>query len=169
MRKLIILTVLLLCLAVVTTMLGLAVTEQEGQGQARKGARKAARQGQLAEPANTGQDPGEARKPNLPEAKIAGEVASVRVSPEDGTADWPALAVTADGAVWVAYVEWNGKDADRVVVRRRAPGADPAAGWGAPIVLEDGNWDHYSPAIVALNRLRERRDGFLVGAKRRRL
>ncbi|MGH6962208.1 MAG: TolB family protein, partial [Dongiaceae bacterium] len=83
---------------------------------------------------------------NLPDAKIAGEIPAVRVSPEDQTADWPALAVDNSGAAWIAYIEWNGRDADRVVVRRRAAGGDQ---WGEPIVLDDGSGDHYSPAIVA--------------------
>ncbi len=82
---------------------------------------------------------------NLPEARIAGEIPSVRVSPEERTADWPAVAVGSDGTVWIVYIEWNGKDADRVVVRRRAPGAER---WSEPVELEDGNGDHYAPAVV---------------------
>jgi len=83
---------------------------------------------------------------DLPPAEVAGEIESERVSPEDTTADWPALAAAADGSVWMAYVEWNGSDADTVVVRRRSPEGT----WGGPIVLRDGNWDHYLPAIVAV-------------------
>ncbi len=82
---------------------------------------------------------------NLPEAKIAGELPGSRVSPEEITADWPAAAVTSDGATWVAWIEWDGKGADRVVLRRSSDGA----AWAAPIVIEDGNWDHYSPALVS--------------------
>ncbi len=82
----------------------------------------------------------------LAPAEVAGEIESQRVSPADMTADWPALASAVDGSLWAAYVEWNGADADAVVVRRRSPEGT----WGGPIVLPDGNWDHYMPAIVAV-------------------
>lgn len=82
----------------------------------------------------------------LPPAEVAGEIPSQRVSPEGLTADWPALATGADGSLWTAYVEWDGADSDRVVVRRRLPGGD----WGPAIEVADGNWDHYLPAIVGL-------------------
>ena len=45
----------------------------------------------------------------------------------------------------MAYVEWNDKDADRVLVKRR----DPQGKWGNAIELADGNWDHYSPTLAA--------------------
>ncbi|MYB51713.1 MAG: hypothetical protein F4X77_05865, partial [Acidobacteriia bacterium] len=76
----------------------------------------------------------EVRAADLPPAEVAGEIESERVSPDDMTADWPALAAAADGSVWLAYVEWNGSDADAVVVRRRSPEGT----WGGPIVLDDG-------------------------------
>ncbi len=82
----------------------------------------------------------------LPPAEVAGEIPSQRVSPEEITADWPALAAGADGSLWTAYVEWDGADSDRVVVRRRSPSGD----WGPAIEVADGNWDHYLPAIVGL-------------------
>ena len=44
----------------------------------------------------------------------------------------------------MAYVEWDGKGADRVVVARGDKGATP----GKPIVLDDGGWDHYWPAVA---------------------
>jgi hypothetical protein len=78
------------------------------------------------------------------EAKIAGEVAAQRASDPNKQSDWPAIAWSADGALWTIYIEWNDKNADRVVVRRR----DPQGQWGAPIPIDDGNWDHYSPTIV---------------------
>jgi hypothetical protein len=59
--------------------------------------------------------------------------------------DWPAIAYGSDGTLWTIYIEWNDKDADRVLVRRRSP----QGAWSAPIAIDDGNWDHYSPAIVA--------------------
>lgn len=59
--------------------------------------------------------------------------------------DWPAIAYSADGTLWTIYIEWNDKDADRVLVRRRSP----QGAWSAPVALDDGNWDHYSPVIVA--------------------
>ena len=83
---------------------------------------------------------------DLPPAEVAGELPSQRVSPEGVTADWPALATGADGSLWTAYVEWDGAESDRVVVRRRHPSGD----WGSAIEVADGNWDHYLPAIVTL-------------------
>ena len=46
---------------------------------------------------------------------------------------------------WSAYIEWNGKDSDRVVVRKRGP----AGTWSAPIYINDGNWDHNMTSIAA--------------------
>ncbi len=82
---------------------------------------------------------------NLPPATLAGEIPASRVSDPGKQGDWPAVAASEDGSIWAAWVEWNDKDADRVLVRRR----DPQGNWGAPIELKDGNWDHYSPQIVA--------------------
>ena len=93
---------------------------------------------------------GQEQEDHVPEdqrpAEIAGEIPSLRVSDQGRTADWPALASGADGSLWLAYVEWDGQDADRPVVRRRSP--DGA--WGDPVPLDDGNWDHYLPEIVAV-------------------
>ncbi len=88
----------------------------------------------------------EVRAQDLPLATIAGSVSSERISPEGITADWPALATGDDSSLWVAWIEWNGRDADQVVVRRR----DPAGTWEEPVRIEDGNWDHYMPAIAAV-------------------
>ncbi len=82
----------------------------------------------------------------LPPADVAGEIESERISPEGKTSDWPALAAATDGSLWAAYVEWSGTDSDVVSVRRRSPEGD----WGDPVYLDDGNWDHYLPAIVAV-------------------
>ena len=82
----------------------------------------------------------------LPPAEVAGNVPAQRVSPADRTADWPALAAGADGSVWIAYIEWNGHDADRVVIRRKSASGD----WEEPVVPDDGNHDHYLPEIVAV-------------------
>ena len=82
----------------------------------------------------------------LEPATIAGEVSADRISREDVTSDWPALAAGPDGSLWAAYVEWDGEDSDKVVVRRR----DPRGAWGDPAILDDGNWDHYLPAIAAV-------------------
>src|SRR5579872_2105176 len=81
---------------------------------------------------------------NMPAAKIAGEIPGDRVSDPNKQSDWPAIAASADGSLYAVYVEWNDKDADRVVLRRR----DPAGAWGRPVAIDDGNWDHYAPAIV---------------------
>ena len=92
-----------------------------------------------------GQSPAPAPPSELPPAEVAGEIPSRRISPPEDTADWPALSSASDGSLWIAYVQWNGDNADRVVVRRR--GAD--GNWSGPIVPDDGNWDHYLPEIVA--------------------
>ena len=82
---------------------------------------------------------------NLPPATLAGEIAASRVSDPGKQGDWPAIAASEDGSLWTAWIEWNDKDADRLLVRRR----DPQGRWGAAIEVKDGNWDHYSPQIVA--------------------
>ena len=85
----------------------------------------------------------------------AAEVAAARVSSTGHTADWPAVAVAADGALWTAYIEWDGADADRVVVRRRGSSTGDGAGeragaWGEPVAVGDAHGDHYIPAIAAI-------------------
>src|SRR5260370_14767500 len=82
---------------------------------------------------------------NLPPAQIAGEISGERISNPGKQGDWPAIAYGKDGSLWAFWIEWNDKDADRVLIRRR----DPQGRWGNEIPIEDGNWDHYSPAIVA--------------------
>ncbi len=84
----------------------------------------------------------------LPPAKIAGEVAAERVSVEAPQADFPALAVTGDGAVWAAWVEWNGVNRDRVLVRRKGPDGK----WSECVELKDGCFEHYTPALAARGR-----------------
>src|SRR5579885_1181632 len=76
-------------------------------------------------------------KVDLPPAKIAGEIPGDLVSNAGKQGDWPAIAYAKDGSLWAIWIEWNDKDADRVLVRRR----DPGGNWGAEIALEDGNWD----------------------------
>lgn len=83
---------------------------------------------------------------DLPPADIGGEISAQRVSPVDRTADWPALAAGNDGSLWTAYIEWNGSEADSVMVRRRQPDGE----WQETVPIEDGNWDHYQPAIAAI-------------------
>jgi hypothetical protein len=80
-------------------------------------------------------DLGAVAKVNLPPATIAGEVPAVRLSDPSYTADWPAVSGS-----WAIYVEWDGAQRDRIVVRRDS----------LTIPLDDGSGDHYSPAIVAL-------------------
>ena len=83
---------------------------------------------------------------NLGPLTIAGEIAGDRISNPDKHGDWPAVTYGRDGSTWAIWIEWNDKDADRVLVARR-----PANGaWKPPIEIRDGNWDHYSPAIVAM-------------------
>jgi hypothetical protein len=81
---------------------------------------------------------------NMPAATLAGEIPGERASVADKQCDWPAIAYASDGSLYAIYIEWNDKDADRVVVRKKTNG-----NWSAPMAIEDGNWDHYSPAIVA--------------------
>ncbi len=95
-----------------------------------------------------GRNPEAPQVMEVADARLAGEIAGEAVSDAGKQSDWPAVAHSADGALWVAYVEWNDKDGDRVLVRKReAQGA-----WSAPLALEDGCWDHYWPAIVARGR-----------------
>jgi hypothetical protein len=93
-----------------------------------------------------GQNPEGPANVNLPPATIAGEVAATVVSSPEKQGDWPAAAYSHDGSLWVVWIEWNDRDADRVLVRRR----DRQRNWGKEIAIEDGNWDHYSPTIAAL-------------------
>ena len=81
-----------------------------------------------------------------PAARFAGSIPGERASDPGKQSDHAAITYTSDGALWIAYLEWNDKDADRVLVRRR----DPQGTWGAPIHLDDGLQDHYAPAIVSL-------------------
>src|SRR5258708_480646 len=83
---------------------------------------------------------------DLPEAQIAGTIAGERFSKPEKQGDWPAIAAAADGSVYVLWIEWNDNDADQVLVRRR----DSKGRWGPEIPIPDGNWDHYSPTIVAM-------------------
>ena len=82
----------------------------------------------------------------LPAAEIAGRVSSQRISATEMTGDWPALSAGADGSLWAVWVEWNGSDGDRVLVRRR----DPEGVWGPQVELADRSQDHYLPAVEAL-------------------
>ncbi|MDQ2899679.1 MAG: hypothetical protein M3Y07_07740, partial [Acidobacteriota bacterium] len=92
-----------------------------------------------------GQNPERAAANNMPAAQIAGEIPGDRVSNPDKQGDWPAITYAKDGALYATWIEWNDKDADRVLVRRR----DPQGKWGPEIAIDDGNWDHYSPTIVS--------------------
>lgn len=83
---------------------------------------------------------------DLPAAEVAGEVASDRISAAEMTGDWPAVSAGADGSLWAAWIEWNGKDSDRVLVRRRTP----SGSWSVAVEVADPHWDHYLPAVVAL-------------------
>ena len=83
---------------------------------------------------------------DLAPAHIAGELDAARVSAAERTADWPSIAAAPDGTLWAIYIEWDGKESDRVVVKKRGE----EGGWSGPIVIHDGYWDHYIPDIVAL-------------------
>ncbi|MFQ6132841.1 MAG: hypothetical protein ACE5R4_12445 [Armatimonadota bacterium] len=79
------------------------------------------------------------------EGAVAGEIPAERFTDPEKQSDWPAIAATPQGALWAAYIEWNGADADRVLVKRRARDGT----WGEAIALDDGCWDHYWPAVAA--------------------
>ncbi|MCL5745670.1 MAG: hypothetical protein M1541_17385, partial [Acidobacteria bacterium] len=100
----------------------------------------------------SGQNPEAAQVVNLPPATIAGEIPGDRASDPGRQSDWPAIAYSGDGSLYTVYIEWNDKDADRVIVRRR----DAGGAWGQPVAIDDGCWDHYSPTIVG------RRNGALA-------
>ena len=69
--------------------------------------------------APVGQEEIFASRADLQPATIAGEVAAARISDPSRTADWPAIAAAPDGSLWTIYIEWNGQDRDRVLVRRQ--------------------------------------------------
>ncbi|MEZ5402455.1 MAG: hypothetical protein R2729_22460 [Bryobacteraceae bacterium] len=81
-------------------------------------------------------------------ATFAGVIEGGAASDPGKQSDWPAIAHGADGSLCIAYVEWNDKDADRVLVRRR----DASGAWGAPRELVD-----MAPAITTLRRWRRAR------------
>ncbi len=127
-------------MAVIAVVVAAAVAARLQHGQrARKKASKAA--GEIAVSPDF-----DLRSPNLPLATIAGEAPAARVSEASMTADWPAVAAAGDGSLWTIYIEWNGQDRDRVLVRRQTAQGQ----WLDAIALDDGSGDHYSPAIVAL-------------------
>ncbi|MGI8990358.1 MAG: hypothetical protein ACR2I2_12375 [Bryobacteraceae bacterium] len=70
---------------------------------------------------------------NLPAARIAGEIPGDRIGNPEKQGDWPAIAYAKDGALYAIWIEWNDKDADRVLARRR----DPQGKWGPEIAVED--------------------------------
>jgi len=57
---------------------------------------------------------------NLPPAKIGGEIGAERISDPARQGDWPSITYTKDGSLWALWIEWNDKDADRVLLRRRS-------------------------------------------------
>jgi len=85
------------------------------------------------------------RKRQLPPAKIAGELPSEKITDGTKQSDFPAMAISPEGRIWVAFVEWNGRDADRIVVLTKSRDGK----WSTPIALDDGLWDYF-PAVAAL-------------------
>jgi hypothetical protein len=78
---------------------------------------------------------------------LAGVLAAEAVSDKEKQSDYPAIAYAADGSLWMVWVEWNDKDADRVMARRRSP----QGAWSEPVQVSQGWGDHYLPAAAALN------------------
>jgi hypothetical protein len=81
---------------------------------------------------------------DLAAAKTGPSIAAERVSDPEKQSDWPSACYAADGSQYTIYIEWDDKQADRVLVRRKS--ADGK--WAEPVAIDDKNWDHYSPAIV---------------------
>jgi len=86
------------------------------------------------------------RRPQLPPAKVLGEIGAERISDPKRQSEWAAITNAEDGTLWAAYIEWDGSQSDRVLVRRKAKGET----WGQPVALDDGLWDHYWPAVAAI-------------------
>lgn len=86
------------------------------------------------------------RQPQQPPAKVLGEIEPERFTDPARQSEWPAVAVTPSGVTWAAFVEWDGKDKDRVLVRRKPKGG----AWGEPVALDDGGWDHYWVTAAAV-------------------
>jgi hypothetical protein len=81
---------------------------------------------------------------NAPLPKLAGQISGQRFSDPGKQSDFPAIAYTSDGSLWTAYVEWNDRDADRLLVGRR----DSTGQWAAPLEVGRGLTDNYMPAIA---------------------
>jgi hypothetical protein len=79
----------------------------------------------------------------LPPAVIAGEFPARPITQGKLQSDWPAVAVSPSGVLWCAFIQWDGKAGDRVLVSKRSPGKP----WARPVALEDGSTDHYWPAV----------------------
>jgi hypothetical protein len=91
-------------------------------------------------------DPESNRGPAYTELNLAGRIPGNAISDSGRQSDWPVIAYASDGALWSGWVEWNDKDADRIMVRRRSAEGQ----WGEAFPLADGNWDHYAPALTSL-------------------
>ncbi len=86
-----------------------------------------------------GRGKGRRRARQAPLAKVLGEFEPERISDPAKQSEWASIAMADDGALWAGFVEWNGQDRDRVVVRRKPKGG----AWGAAVEIADGLWDHY--------------------------
>lgn len=72
------------------------------------------------------------------------KIASTRISPGDNQSDFPSAVVTSSGEIWAAWVEWDGRDSDQIVVRNLAWEANHPV-----LVWRDGNSSHHAPVLVA--------------------
>jgi Protein of unknown function (DUF3604) len=71
-------------------------------------------------------------------------IASTQVSIAEDQSDFPSLVSTTGGEFWAAWVEWDGRDSDRVVVRNpRWERSRPS------IIVNDGNAAHHGPVMAA--------------------
>ncbi len=72
--------------------------------------------------------------------KLAGTLPASRASLENRQSDWPSIAYAADGALYVAYVEWN--DAD-IFARRYGAGK-----WGPEVRISTSDAGDWDPAVA---------------------
>jgi len=78
-----------------------------------------------------------------PPIQFASAGSAERVSEPTKQGDFPAVASASDGSLWVAWVEWDGRNADRILARRWQ------GSWQEPVQVSERTTDHYAPALVA--------------------
>jgi hypothetical protein len=123
---------MLLFVILLTVFAGLVSAQQKKKG----GGGKQKQAGSIESPAPV----------NAPLPDLAGTLAAEAFSDREKQSDYPAIAYANDGALWTAWVEWNDKEADRVLARRRGANGQ----WSVPVPVSQGWGDHYLPAAAAV-------------------